>query len=219
MKDTAKPLIRAILTRLRDREGSASKTKLLKLLYLADIENFRATGETLTGFDWVFLHYGPWTADYDKALEQLAAENAIAMQTWARQGLEGERVSIREPESLGTVVKPTIAMLRTQRYIDTWADASLSNLLDYVYFRTEPMADAVRGARLDFSTVRRDPPPVYHRSKERPDQKALRSVRERLAKLREQQNAELAASEKQFKSGPYDEKFAEALAVLSADEV
>lgn len=219
MKDTAKTLIRAVLTRLRDKDGFASKTKLLKFLYLADIENYRSTGETLTGFDWVFLHYGPWAAEYDQALDQLVTENAIAVQAWARQGLEGERISIREPENLGAVIKPTVAMLRTQRYIDVWADGSLSNLLDYVYFRTEPMADAVRGARLDFTRVRRDPPPVYRRRKERPDPKTLRSVRERFAKLREQQNAELAASEKQLKSGPYDEKFAEALAVLSTDEV
>ena len=54
MKPQARELTLGILTRIKEREGTANKTKLLKLLYLADIEQYRATGETVTGFDWIF---------------------------------------------------------------------------------------------------------------------------------------------------------------------
>jgi uncharacterized phage-associated protein len=61
MKSTAKELALGVLTRVKELDTSVSKTKLLKLLYLADIEHFRTTGETLTGFDWIFYWYGPLT--------------------------------------------------------------------------------------------------------------------------------------------------------------
>jgi hypothetical protein len=44
-------LIPAILTYVRDKEGFATKTKLLKLLYLLDLEAYRETRQTLTGFN------------------------------------------------------------------------------------------------------------------------------------------------------------------------
>src|SRR5260370_23010379 len=51
MKPIVQDLPLALLTRVKERGGNANKTKLLKLLYPADIEHFRKHGETLTGFD------------------------------------------------------------------------------------------------------------------------------------------------------------------------
>ena len=47
----------------REVEGTANKTKLLKLLYLTDIEFFRAAEQPLTGFDWIYYLYGPWSVN------------------------------------------------------------------------------------------------------------------------------------------------------------
>ena len=54
MKPEAQEVALAILTRVNERAGFVNKTKLLKLLYLADIEHYRKFGETLSGFDWIF---------------------------------------------------------------------------------------------------------------------------------------------------------------------
>lgn len=53
MSETLKQLILALLTIIRDQDGNATKTKLLKLLYLADIEHFRDTGKLLTDAEWI----------------------------------------------------------------------------------------------------------------------------------------------------------------------
>ena len=45
-------LIPAVLSYVRARGGLATKTRLLKLLYLLDIEAFRKERTTLTGFNW-----------------------------------------------------------------------------------------------------------------------------------------------------------------------
>src|SRR5437879_4243988 len=100
MKPQARELVLAILTRIQELEGTANKTKLLKLLYLADIEHFRATGETLTGFDWIYYLYGPWTPEYDDLLKQLEAEGALRLERWASGGVEGERITTSERVAL-----------------------------------------------------------------------------------------------------------------------
>ena len=49
----------------------------------------------------------------------------------------------------------TIDKLIVDRVIETWGLEELNELLNYVYFNTEPMQNAERGCVLDFSTVRR----------------------------------------------------------------
>jgi Protein of unknown function (DUF4065) len=56
-------LVQALLCRARQREGFTTKTKLVKYLYLADVEHYRRTGKQLTGFRWIFHHYGPWSVE------------------------------------------------------------------------------------------------------------------------------------------------------------
>ncbi len=105
MKPEAKSAILGILTRVSERDGSANKTKLLKLLYLADIEHYRRTDETLTGFDWIFYFYGPWAPQYDALLSQLEAEGALRREAWAAAGeFEGERMIATAPVDLSNVI-------------------------------------------------------------------------------------------------------------------
>lgn len=54
-------LIPAIVSHVNQQGGTVTKTKLLMLLYLFDIEWYRTHGETYTGFEWVFdpvIHHG-----------------------------------------------------------------------------------------------------------------------------------------------------------------
>src|SRR5437867_6963402 len=115
MKPQARALVLAILTRIEEVEGTANKTKLLKLLYLADIEHVRSNGETLTGFDWIYYLYGPWTAEYDNLLKQLEAEGAIRLEPWASGGIEGERIVSKERITLERVIVSADIFFRTRR--------------------------------------------------------------------------------------------------------
>ena len=73
-------LIEAIANWIKDRDSYLTKTKLLKLLYLFDLEFFRAHGKTFTGFSWKFFHLGPWAAEYDDILQGLLADQALSAQ-------------------------------------------------------------------------------------------------------------------------------------------
>ncbi len=64
-------VIKAILTRARERDGYVTKTKLLKYLYLFDLEHYRRFGNTFTGFTWTFHLYGPWAREFEDLYARL----------------------------------------------------------------------------------------------------------------------------------------------------
>ena len=49
-------LIAAVVTWVVEQGSYVTKTKLLKLLYLFDIEYYRVHRQTFTGFSWKFFH-------------------------------------------------------------------------------------------------------------------------------------------------------------------
>ncbi|MBZ5522453.1 MAG: DUF4065 domain-containing protein [Acidobacteriia bacterium] len=208
----------AILTRIAEVGGTANKTKLLKLLYLADIEQCRITGETLTGFDWIYYLYGPWTAEYDALLKQLDAEGAIRIESWTASGIEGERIRVQEQVSLERVITSTDAFFRTRRQVDTWADRGVPRLLDYVYFETEPMENAVKMKRLDFGKVAKEPPKLYRRVKSGTDAARLRELRRKFSEIGERIESEGAREPVRYKTGEFDEKYFSALAEFEKEE-
>jgi Protein of unknown function (DUF4065) len=207
MKSTAKDLVLSVLTRIKELDASVSKTKLLKLLYLADIEHFRATGDTLTGFDWIFYWYGPWSSDYDRLLDQMEAEAVLARTQWSAGGLDGERLSAVEPRDLAKIIADTNEYFRIRRLVDTFSDLATSNLLDFVYFDTEPMAGAEKGKRLDFSKISRHAPPFYRRSASGASSGRIRELQSRFREVKERISQESDANTRHFRSPSYDEHY------------
>jgi Protein of unknown function (DUF4065) len=214
MKPQAKELALAILTRIEEREGTANKTKLLKLMYLADIEHYRTTRETLTGFDWLFFLYGPWATEYDDLLEQLDTEGAITLEKWSKASVEGERVSTRTHVSLDKLGFSNDAFFRTQRQIDAWAESGIPKLLDYVYFQTEPMQDAEKMKPLDFTKVSTEPPMLYRRQRSGTSPGEIQRLRRRFLETKSQR----AGEQFPYQSAPYDAAFLDAMSIFEREE-
>jgi hypothetical protein len=68
------------------------------------------------------------------------------------------RAGITDPLDLGKVISDTDEYFRTKRMVDTFAALSTPELLDYVYFSTEPMEGAEKLQPLDFGKVSRSAP-------------------------------------------------------------
>ncbi len=148
-------LIAHVVTELADMEVGFGKTKLVKLLYLIDVENCRRRRGTLSGLEWHFYHYGPYAFEIDDALDELALD--IPQETVST--LRGHKVIIFRPDG---DLRPRLAdyvQLRELRLVNKvireWGETDLNSLLNHVYFHTEPMINAKRGDLLDFSTVQR----------------------------------------------------------------
>jgi uncharacterized phage-associated protein len=215
MRIEAKQLARAILTRSKELGVTVGKTKLLKLMYLADIEHFRETDDTLSGLPWIFYLYGPWSPEYDSLLEQLETEGAILRTPFVGGGIEGEQLSISDELDLAKVIAPAGEYFRTKHLVDTWLDRATAQLLDFVYFETEPMQGARKQAQLDFSKVSKEAPSLYRRTRGTADIRQTEAMRARLSAAAKRVNTNASNTLAQV-DVQYGEDFIEALAVLSS---
>lgn len=145
-------LILAVLGEARSAGVSLSKTKLLKLVYLVDLETCRSSGRIATGWDWKFHHFGPWTAEYDSSLEGLSGDGRVSITV-----LAGERdtqiIRSNDPSLDAWTIDVSEIRVATRRIVARWLSRDLPEILDYIYFESEPMQGAERGSRLSFESV------------------------------------------------------------------
>jgi len=210
-------LIPAILTYIREKNGSATKTKLLKLLYLLDIEAYRESHSTLTGFGWKFYLYGPWAIEYEDLLSDLESSGVIALRPGTKTDLDTLFVNATESVPLAKAFPNARQEYRARRIIEAWADRPTGELVDYVYFHTSPMQKAHRDELLNFDSVLTEEPPTdYVRSESKLDVKDLRRKRREL-------RAALNRVSRDRRILPldppprYDEQFWQALEALEKD--
>lgn len=138
-------LLYTLATEYHERNrASPGRTKLIKLAYIAEILYKRLTGSRLTDADWIFWHYGPYVMDYTHLLGTGPfADSSTTEDFKPVVALANHEVpQIQEDER--------IAVMRALKF----ADYDLNELLDFVYFDTEPMMNVKqRGDRLDFGCV------------------------------------------------------------------
>ncbi|MGO9239517.1 MAG: hypothetical protein ACLQBJ_01810 [Bryobacteraceae bacterium] len=205
-------LIAAIVTWIADQDSYVTKTKLLKLLYLFDVEYYRVHRQTFTGFSWKFFHLGPWAAEFDPTLDGLVSRDVLIQQLSTSEHETSfykpyERMDPREP--FGNVKDECIL----RGVLNTWGTQSTGEILDYVYFQTAPMEAGIRNAPLDFSVIQPEKPPAYSRSSSGKTKAEVQKFRTKF----EAQQAQRKASQNQafvFTPPKYDEGYLNAMAKL-----
>jgi hypothetical protein len=205
---TAIELFAAIVTFTAAENSYATRTKLLKLLYLFDVEYFRIHRRTFTGFDWKFLHLGPWTAQYEELVTTALAGGQLS-----------ERMSKRDTALLYAPEKIDTSELKLpvkdegllRQVLHRWAGAETSEILDYVYFNTEPMLHGVRSLPLDFSSIQ-ELPPIYKRTSSGATSKEI-EARRRVFKEKHPQPAKARITPPR-----YDESFDRAIATMQSED-
>jgi len=140
------------------RGSSLTTTRVIKFFYLVDLYYARENhGQTLTGWPWAFVHYGPYCSEAFHVLENAASRGIIEKRAYdSRFKLDEEYFLFycddeREPP-IGQQL-PIYVIGQLQRAIAKWGDDTAS-LLDHVYFDTEPMLDARKGDLLDFTKAK-----------------------------------------------------------------
>jgi hypothetical protein len=175
---------------------------------LLDVEHYRSHRRTLTAFNWKFLHLGPWAREFDPLVDELIRSEMLIESTSSEQDFETK--FYRTAESLE--VSGLFPVLADEEVLYStlgiWAEASTGEILDYVYFRTEPMLQGIRNEVLDFSTISTDKPERYTRPKSGTPEKEIRKAKRAFQGKPAQQN------DFQFTAPRYDEEFARALEKL-----
>lgn len=130
--------------------GRIGRTKLFKLVYLSDVLSYAKRGKTITGIDYVYYDYGPWSPLFYDALD-------------LTKGIIQERVSLTsrgDPSYIYRTAAPRYRFehlseedLEILKQIDTeWGNRSLRAVLSAVY-SSPPFADAKYGDTLDFDKI------------------------------------------------------------------
>jgi hypothetical protein len=210
-----KQLVPGIVTHVVNLGGYVTKTKLLKLLYLVDVEYYRAHRVTLTAFDWKFFHLGPWAGEYDRVIDDLVSGGDLIERAGSKSEYETRFYHVAEPKELGRLFPTSSDEFTVRRVLSTWASASTGEILDYVYFHTEPMENGVRNQPLDFSSVIQVLPEQYVRPSSGTSPREIEKLRRKFRLQNEE-----AAREKPFAFTPprYDEEFQKGVAKLESSE-
>ncbi len=143
-------LISYIVARALARATTLNRTKLVKLLYLVDIDRVRSRRAALTGYEWVFFHYGPYAFELVDQLEAMERRQLV-VERWHDSILY--RAARDAPDGSEW---PPATKLTVDHVVDRFAPLELNELLDYVYFHTGPMVHARRGHKLDLTLALND---------------------------------------------------------------
>jgi len=211
-------LVKAILTRVQEKDGYTNKTKLFKYLYLIDIDHYSHTGELLTGFQWVFHLYGPWSQDCEKLYSELRRSGEIHVTPGNRPDFDTEFLKSSEPVDLDEITDRFDLSLAVRRIVDTWSDKRLGEMLDYVYFHTEPMEGAEKGRPLEFSKIERisvAQSTIAFGTQAPNKTKAIKHMRQNIADKKARLST---AGRATFTPFTYDEEYFEALRIMEEDD-
>lgn len=214
-------LIQFIVEEASSRGEVLSPIRVVKFLYLADVYHARyQNGQTLTGWPWRFVHYGPYCGEAMEAIDRARSQGLVAAIPYQSKydgeehllykGVGADLAPLRNALPLSVVGALAAAIAR-------WG-SDTQGLLDHVYFETEPMGAAKRGGLLDFS---RCTPP------ERPSQVVMKKLsrdqlaraREAIARLREKMTAGVAEQESRWKGEILDQTYAQFLDALRDPEL
>jgi len=163
-KDRIRKLIRYILAEASQDEDwrfrELGPIHILKYVYLADMYfAARNQGQTYTGLQWRFHHYGPWSPElYQEIPDAVKAMGGDIRSFESQYGKDAYRFSLKDDsqEDLSSTVPTSVAFL-LRRDIQNYG-AATHDLLHYVY-TTVPITHAVPGDQLDFTLVVPHPEP------------------------------------------------------------
>lgn len=156
---------------------------LIKYVYLADMEYAKwHDGQTYTGIDWTFHHFGPWSPALHQQIEPALApihahQKKIATSQYGKEDFIRWKIDFNK--DLYNQIRKNIPMdLRhaIQNYVETYY-ADTSSLLHFVY-STPPMLKAAPNEHLDFSELAT--------SKERATEEPYTPYLDRLSKKKKQ---------------------------------
>jgi hypothetical protein len=217
LADTA-DLLKYLIAESRERDLPLVKTALVKLLYLADVEAVRRGLPRPSSVQWIYYKYGPYAFEIEDTIRHLVGFEIDEM---ARISASGYRYqTYRMPESTQLTLTPEEKALMNS-VIERWAGQSLEELLNYVYFDTEPMLVAEWGQPLDFSVI-----PRRERRMELKEHVLRQGGKEAVERLQELKirfwRAQEAAQRQRVRPTPaprYDDTFRQALKVMDEEDL
>jgi hypothetical protein len=136
-----------------NRYPEPGQVRTTKLVYLVECGFYGWEKKRLTDLDWIFWHYGPWSPTLDKILkedfkippeEEPEAGKFIPVH-WQPPMFEKPILKFDNIAVEGVILG----------VLEKFSGMPYNELLDYVYFETAPMLNAIKGKSLNFDFISR----------------------------------------------------------------
>lgn len=219
-------IIKYIVWLASQHEIPLTWVRIVKFLYLADLYQARIrNGETLTGWPWAFVHFGPYCTPAYEAVENAASMGVINKRAYESH-FEGrdeyDLFSCDDQQEPAVSEKLHIYVVsQLDNAIKKWGDDT-AKLLDHVYFETEPMRDAQPSQVLDFSSAKKTkiaPKVEMNKISERSIEKG-RSIIERLKKKHTEASKKQKEREKnRIACNLYDDAYDQAMKYMDGEDL
>lgn len=216
MNSRLRDLLVGIVAYVTQQDGYVTKTKLLKLIYLLDVEFYRVHRRTFSGFDWKYFHLGPWTNEFDPLLSELVSRGDLTENVSKHSDYDTKFLRADESVPLKQAFENYADEAILKTLLDTWGTSSTGEILDYVYFRTEPMEHGMRNEKLDFSSILHHAPDIYKRSTSSKSRSEINKLRKEFEK---KIAARPAAPSSYFSEPRYDQEFQRAMEKLDSGDL
>jgi uncharacterized protein YwgA len=149
MGDLTQKLDNVVVYLLQNLPSNPTRTKLMKLLYLADLQGSNKKGETITGASYYNYFYGPYSDDLMASLNRLKGTKIDEIPGVTSDGQEFYLYSVKSAEesteSMLTGDERRILKSVAKRY----GDLPLKDILSIVY-RSDPFRTTKKGSRISF---------------------------------------------------------------------
>ena len=138
---------------LEESEKWIGHTRLVKLLYLADLEARKVLGGPLTTLVYVWHHHGPWDTAFFRVREELIDSGFAESREVLSQGYSNRQLRALKGRPLDDAI--SVEDLHILRYVaGEYMDTPLTTLLSEIVYKTPPMeAVATKGQQLPMNSV------------------------------------------------------------------
>jgi transcriptional regulator with XRE-family HTH domain len=123
-----------------------TKTKLAKLVYLADFTWFYRNGVSISGLTYRSIQRGPVADDYFRAIDELFEDQAIAIEPSGAALL----ISSREPASQDRLSKDQVSLIK--EIGERWRSKNTAEIVEFTHNQT-PWRSSTPGGLISYDTI------------------------------------------------------------------
>ena len=151
MRPDPENILQNTITYLCFKVRPLSQTKLMKLIYLANVYHMEQYGSTLAKTSFKHWHYGPYSGQVDSEIEKLYGEGILKSKTCKTQS--GYDAEVPVPNIKSTTVELTDeAKAVLDEIIEDWGNASTNDIVSFAK-TSLPFLGTPFGKKIDFSRV------------------------------------------------------------------
>ena len=151
MRPDPENILQNIITYFCFKVRPLSQTKLMKLIYLANVYHMDQYGSTLAKTSFKHWHYGPYSAEVDSEIEKLYGEGILKYET--RKTQSGYEAEIPMPNVKRTTIRMTNeAKTILDEVIEDWGDSSTDDVVSFTK-TSLPFLGTPFGKKIDFNRI------------------------------------------------------------------